>query len=72
MCRAGFGQEQCAGWKVERCQAHPPGNRGAARSPAEPTGNHQMKHEEYLALELQHDALAQATELLDATSLDLR
>ena len=61
--RAFLGEEQRPVLEVERGQAAPAGQRRGSLAPAQPPGDHQVDHEEELALEADHDALAEPAQL---------
>src|SRR5262249_9412645 len=45
-------------------------NRRAAVLPFEPAGNHQVEHQEQVAVEAEHDSLTQAAQPEDAAALE--
>ena len=59
LARARFGHEQRAGRELERGEPDFARDGRATRPPAQAAGDHQMEHEEELALERDHDALAE-------------
>ena len=65
-----LGEDGSAGRKIESCKPHLAGNRRAALAPAEPSGNHQVQHEEKTAFELEDDALAETAKADDRAPFD--
>ena len=63
-------KHQRAGRKIERRQADLARDRSAALAPAQPPGDHQVQHEEELAVELEDDALAQAAKPDDGAAFN--
>ena len=62
LLRRRFSQKQSAMREVEPRKPDSPRDGGAAFAPLEPAGDHQVKHEEQLSLELPDDALADTSE----------
>jgi len=60
--RTGLGQDERARREIERGQADLAAELGARGLPVEPPGDHQVQHQEQIALEADHDALAEARE----------
>ena len=67
---ARFGQHQRAVLEVEREQTELSGNAGARLLPPEAPGDHQMKDEKQLALDLEDDPLAEAMQRDDGPPFD--
>src|SRR6516162_2535923 len=63
LLRTRLGDEQRTLWEVERRESDLPDGFRAARSPAEPPGDHQMKNEKEIILEREDDPLAKAAQL---------
>lgn len=62
--RAGLRERQRAGGKVEGGEAELARDFGAVWLPMETAGDHQVEHREEVALEADHDALAEALQAL--------
>ena len=60
--RARLGKGERPVVELEHCERDPAGRSGAGRQPAQPPRDHQVDHEEELALELEHDPLADPAE----------
>src|SRR5262245_4212619 len=66
--RARFSEEQRPCRKIKRREPYLAGHAGAPLPPAEPAGNHQMKHRKQLVVEHPHDALAEPAESAHVSS----
>src|SRR5262249_29980350 len=63
LLRARLGDDQCPPREVERRESDLSDGLRAARSPAKPPGDHQMKNEKEIILEREDDPLAEAPKL---------
>ena len=70
--RAGLGEQQRARVELERRERERAGQLRARRVPLQPAGDHQVDHDEQLALERDHDALAEPLDASTTPSLRLR
>src|SRR5207247_6098075 len=66
------GEKQAALGEVERGESVAPGQVCVGRLPVQPPGDHQMNDRREVVLEPDDDALAEAPEFQDASSLELR
>ena len=62
--RGGFRQEEAPAGKVPGSEIRAAGNPYAGRLPVESAGDHQVQHGEVIAVESEHDALAETADLL--------
>ena len=69
LLRALLREEQRADGEVEGRQPAALGDRDVALAPAQPAGDHQVEDQEQLAVELEHDALADAAGTADRLPL---
>jgi hypothetical protein len=71
LLRSGLGQQKGSGLEVKRGEAELAGELGAQISPPEPARDHQVDDHERLVLQLEDDALAEASKTRDPSALEL-
>ncbi len=67
--RAGLGEQQRAVREIETRQPTAPGDFSALCKPMQPAGDHQMKNEEQISLQLEDDPLSEARNAKSALAL---
>src|SRR5258708_8826654 len=67
--RAGLGEQQRAVGEIETRQPTAPGDFPALCKPMQPTGDHQMKNQEQISLQLEDDPLSEARNAKNALAL---
>lgn len=67
----GLRQQECPGREVESGESHLGRHLGAARTPPQAAGDHQMKHEVKVFIEVEDDALAHTPGRRDAPAVNL-
>src|SRR3970040_491691 len=72
MLGAGLRELERAGAEVEGGQSAPLGERRSCVLPVEPPRDHEVEHEEQLAVQLDHDPFSQAREAGDRPTFDGR
>jgi len=68
--RSGLRKQQRALRKIERCESELRGNRRAAFAPSQPARNHEVDHDEEVAVELKDDPLSDPGERPDGVPFD--